>query len=513
MSDDGGSVVLHGRGGPGGIAVHLGDLTRLAGVLAEEAKALALEAWRSRSSCTDPDLALSAPLSPTTAAAAEAAVLRAVAGPGGALGAAAAAGVLGASLEVAARAYDAAEHGVEGLWTVVDDVVGLQVGLRAPALAGIGLAGWDACHVGADVPGLKGACSLAGGTLQSTLTAHPWLVGHLVHGGGGLITGMSLWAGPAGALARPAGLPPVTTREASGGVQQLFRDGTPVVRATGPLDPDGTPVWQQDAGSVTGVGALVQSLRTTADRPGGAVDIRRVTTWGPDGRARTAYIVNIPGTDSWLPPPAQWRSRSAPDLGGNLRLVGDRSTVYSRGVLQAMERAGVPRDAPVMLVGHSEGGMTAYKIAADQSRLRAAQVAQDHDRRQVHGRGPAQPEAFHITHVVTAGSPIATMTRPEGVHVLSLEASGDIVKDLDGAPNPDRLDHLTYEFDLDRHRITLNHAIDGYAAAAAAVDRAAAQRDAGAAGFVASLRRDGFVADTGEATVATQGWTVDRAVG
>ncbi|MGN6636273.1 MAG: hypothetical protein ACTHJ6_12570, partial [Oryzihumus sp.] len=221
-------------------------------------------------------------------------------------------------------------------------------------------------------------------------------------------------------------------------------------------------------------------------------------TRGPGRTTRTAYIVNIPGTDSWLPPPAQWRSRSAPDLGGNLRLVGGQSTVYSRGVVDAMERAGVPRSAPVMLVGPSQGGKTANQIAADQSRQRAA--------------GPGHGRPFNITHVVTAGSPLATMTVPDGVRVLSLEASGDVVPDLDGAPNPDRAGHLTYSFDRDWGGIDANHAIDGYEGAAAGVDRLAARGEPGAAGFVDSLRRDGFLAADGEATVTATGWEVSRAV-
>ena len=502
MRDNGSSApAIRERGGPGGTTVHLDDLRRLATLFRQEARELAEVGWRSRGRCLDPDLALSAGLSPGSAAAAEAAILRAVASPGGALGAAAASEALATSLEAAAGAYEHAEAAAETAWTVLDDELGLQVGLRAPAIGAVGVVGVSACHLGAEAPQVGSACGATGNLLQSTLTGHPELVEHLIHGGGGLLTGMSLWAGPAARLVWPGGVPPVTTRSASRGVQRLFVDGTPVVRTRSASDDPGPPAWRADPEGVAGVGALVQSLGTTAGLPGGAVDVRRVTTRGPGGSRRTAYIVNIPGTDSWLPPPRQWRSRSAPDLGGNLRLVGDQSTVYSRGVVEVMARAGIPRDAPVLLVGHSEGGMTAYKVAEEQRRLR------------LHPGEGSGNGGFNVTHVITAGSPLATMSPPHGVKVLSLEASGDLVKDLDGGPNPDRLDHLTVRFELDSHSITGNHGISGYAAAAAGVDRAAAQGDTGAAAFVRSLEDAGFVAGEGQASVATAGWTVDRAVG
>jgi len=489
------ATTLRVRGGPGGLTVRAADLHRLAGLIWHEAEDLAREAWRSRGLCADTDLALSAPLSPATAAEAETAILHAA---GGAVGVAADAARLGTSVAAAALAYEHAEQAVEGLWLGFDDAVALRLGLLAPALVPWGATSAATCRYGGDVPGLSQGCAVAGHSLESTLTAHPWLVEHLVHGGSGLLAGLSVWVGPTAPLGWPGGRPPMNTRDASRGLQQLFADGTPLVRATGPRGGLGQPTWQADTGDVAGVGALMRSLHTTADKPGGAIDIRRVATRGPGGAARTAYIVNIPGTDSWLPPPAQWRSRSARDLGGNLRLVGDQSTVYSRGVLQAMERAGVPRSAPVMLVGHSQGGMTAYRIAADQSRLCAT--------------GARHGQPFNITHVITAGSPLATMTVPDGVRVLSLEASGDVVPDLDGAPNPDRAGHLTYSFERDEGGIGTNHGIDGYQGAAAGVDRLAARGAPGAAGFVDSLRLDGFLAADDEATVTTTGWEVSRAV-
>ena len=250
MRDNGSdATALRARGGPGGLTVRAADLHRLARVIGQEAEDLAREAWRCRGWCADPGLVLSAPLSPATAAEAEAAILHAV---GGAVGLAADATRLGTSVAVAAGVYEHAEQAAEALWLGIDDALALRVGLLAPALVAWGATGAATCHYGRAVPGLSEGCTVAAHTLESALTAHPWLVEQLVHGGSGLVAGLSLWAGPAAPLAWPGGRPPLSTREASRGLQQLFVDGTPLVRATGPRGGLGQPVWQADTGGVTG---------------------------------------------------------------------------------------------------------------------------------------------------------------------------------------------------------------------------------------------------------------------
>ena len=53
-----------------------------------------------------------------------------------------------------------------------------------------------------------------------------------------------------------------------------------------------------------------------------------------------------------------------------------------------------------------------------------------------------------MTDVVTAGSPTAQVPGfPAGTHVLSLEQHGDVVPQLDGAPNPDSVEQTTVTFD------------------------------------------------------------------
>ena len=70
-----------------------------------------------------------------------------------------------------------------------------------------------------------------------------------------------------------------------------------------------------------------------------------------------------------------------------------------------------------MLTGHSLGGIAAASLAADSGFT----------------------SRFHVTSVVTAGSPIARIDVPASVTVLSLEHEQDVVPMLDGRRNDDGL--------------------------------------------------------------------------
>ena len=138
--------------------------------------------------------------------------------------------------------------------------------------------------------------------------------------------------------------------------------------------------------------------------PEGVVRLERVTA--ADGAV--AWIVEIPGTQDWTPLPAS--TRTPMDLTTNLRAVAGRPTATADAVVQAMRQAGVAAGEPVMLAGHSQGGLTAAALAAD----------------------PAVRAEFSVTHVVTAGSPVDGIAVPDEVRVLSLEHTGDLVPALDG---------------------------------------------------------------------------------
>lgn len=118
-----------------------------------------------------------------------------------------------------------------------------------------------------------------------------------------------------------------------------------------------------------------------------------------------AYIVTVPGTSEW-----NVSSGSNPmDTVGNLSSAGGNMSTASKAVQMAMQQAGIPSDAPVMLVGHSQGGMTAANLAAD----------------------PEFRRNFDVTNVITYGSPIDSTRIPGDVNTLALQHPFDVVPRLD----------------------------------------------------------------------------------
>ena len=131
----------------------------------------------------------------------------------------------------------------------------------------------------------------------------------------------------------------------------------------------------------------------------------RITTVDKGDGNGPAYIVSIPGTSEW-----NVQSGSNPmDTVGNLSSAsGDLSTA-SQAVQLALEEAGVPSDAPVMLVGHSQGGMTAAALAAD-----------DDFRND-----------YNVTNVMTYGSPIDSTHIPDHINTVAIQHPYAVVRRLD----------------------------------------------------------------------------------
>lgn len=145
-----------------------------------------------------------------------------------------------------------------------------------------------------------------------------------------------------------------------------------------------------------------ESLGELADRvpdahPGAAqVRIERY----PDG-AGSRYIVYITGTATFAPD-----SGGEPfDMVSNLDAMADQPAASETATLKAMRSAGVTRNDPVLLVGHSQGALVATRIAE-------------------HG-------GYRVAGVVTLGGPTGQV--PLGhVPVLAVEHAEDPVPELGG---------------------------------------------------------------------------------
>lgn len=166
---------------------------------------------------------------------------------------------------------------------------------------------------------------------------------------------------------------------------------------------------QQKGG--THVRSVSQAFRTSAELykgPGNAANIQVQRTIDPK-TGRGSWVVMVPGTRGGLggAQPMDWIS--------NFELAGGKDSDSSRaveGALRlAMKKEGVATNAePVMIVGHSQGGLV------------AAHLANKH----------ASGKDFNITHIATDGSPIGHTKIPGKTRVLSIEQKGDTVPNLDG---------------------------------------------------------------------------------
>jgi hypothetical protein len=161
---------------------------------------------------------------------------------------------------------------------------------------------------------------------------------------------------------------------------------------------------------------------------------------GPDGTRR--HVVYLPGTDDMNPFSSDGQLR---DMQENTRLVGGEGTAYAAGVMAALRDAGVRPGEPVLLAGHSQGGMVAAALASHAS-------------------------PYDVTNVVTFGSPTSQVAHyPAHVHVLSLEHQGDLVPQLAG-PGTASAHHVTVQFASGIGGLEDNHSFAHYTAGAAAVD-------------------------------------------
>ena len=463
MSGDG----LRVRGGVGGTTVGLAGLEAAAARLGDAAADVATSLGRTLLTAADPALACVAP-SVATAAAVEGALALAV-GPAGLAGDAARLVALTTATTATVAAYRAVDAEVARTVELAQDAVMFAVGRHAPE-AVVGVLALEA--LGVDV----------GEVLDRAVWRAPALA-DLAGGAEGLVAGLR-----ADPLTAPLLVPGALAQGESpdSGGPRDYEDALEVLAGSaavlGLLDDRADvrvlaePVVRQAASAPRSLEDLARGqgpLSDAADHPG------RVRVVEVRSSAGSSWLVEVSGTQVWDP-------RAGPnpcDVTTDVRAMAGESTVLARGVQEALEqaqeqaraaagtRAGAdpdrdPSAEPVMLVGHSLGGIVAAGLASS----------------------PVFTARHRVTHVVTMGSPVARMPVTAGVEVLSLEHRQDPVPRLEGASNPDRAGWVTATRDLDardvdardvdardlgarERRGSVAHGVGEYAATAAAVDR------------------------------------------
>jgi hypothetical protein len=430
----------------------------------------------------DPDLLESAVLSPVTFAEAEEKVLSATTGLHGVLPASVAYEADALLVRATVAAFLACDRVVAAAFQVLDyeldRAAGLALLASAPDLAAWGVASRPVVD---HLPnGARDELTTSVDMVEEWLDRHPEAVQHVADGSGGLLDALLAGAGPM-ASASFLGLRPLhpTAADAAADLAALYRpEGSPRVRRRDDL---WVGLGQIPPANVTD---LMDHLGETAalsppEQPGdqGTIEIQRLEA--RDGSVR--WIVYLPGTDTMTTTPFN-QDADVRDMATNLHLIGGgQDTTYQRGIEEAMTRAGIKPHDPVLLAGHSQGGMEAATMLS-------------------HGT------PFHVTNVVTAGSPIAGVSGyPPGSHILSLENRGDVVPLLDGRDNPDSLQQVTVQFDDHETSIAGNHALVHYLHGAAAVD---ASEDPSIHEQVASLRAHGYF--DGRADVTSTIYQISR---
>ncbi len=209
-------------------------------------------------------------------------------------------------------------------------------------------------------------------------------------------------------------------------VTELLVDGaTGLIRGTGDaiealtgidlkLADDGTgyadapvPVTGEESGLVppSDLSQIIANTNTTyGDKETGEVSMSVV------GNPPTGVIVNIPGTEKWGPGAGD----NPMDLTGNAEQAGSGgwsagSQATADAIAQLYADNDIPPGTPLMLGGHSQGGMIASSLAANEDFA----------------------SQYNLTNVMTYGSPVDNYSVPSSVNQLNLQHGGDAVPRID----------------------------------------------------------------------------------
>lgn len=405
------------RGGM--LAVQTDDLRRLGAELGQVCWQLTQWTGSAAIRMVEPELVASAALSPVTYVDAERALMSAT----GHLGLAAVEwGALAALVETVGQWFGGGEDDVRRLLEVqFGRLVGL--GLRAdPSMIVLGalpLALGGAVWWVVSTPQEREAARRA---VEAAITRHPGLVGDATAVMDGVVEGLGGWRSPAAA---GAGAHVAARIYLDEGYAAVNRSRTPI--ADGRRQP-------------RTVAEVVHHLRELSEAPD--VGLIEIQTWR-DATGQARHVVYLPGTDDLNPLSSDSDIR---DVEEDLRVASGQRSAYLEGVEKAMRDAGIRQGDPVMLAGHSLGGMVAAKELSEGT-------------------------SFNVTNVITAGSPTAVERHfPTTSHVLSIESSGDIVPHIEGRPNRISPQQTTVTFASGDDTIVGNHEVRMYERGAAAVD-------------------------------------------
>ncbi|MCM0621261.1 alpha/beta hydrolase [Nocardioides bruguierae] len=406
MSGDGDGLSV--VGGSGGITADLEDMTSTGDLLAGLGRDVDGLAVSTHSFLAEAEVLRGALLSPSTFATFETTLLAALDGPGGLAANALDVVAAGVHLRTVAGAYRAKDEALARLGQEWDEALGT----------------WMAMAPGPWL--LLGGYAVDTGVLEDPeerLAQHPWLLEQLVASSPSLIEFYLVDAEH-----------PLTLEDAAGLLAAMY-------------DQSGTSTRQDDGRPTEVPEDLVGALHRLAQVK---------ATEGPDtfqveqqGRGEDAtYTVYLPGTDTFDGP---LDGPDAPDvlresdvvqnMGTNLAAVAGDDNAYVRGVLDALADLDVPPGAPVTVVGHSQGGIVAARVAEAATR-----------------EGTDTP--FNVTQVVTAGSPVDHIDLPDQVRMLSLVNDRDIVPVLDGEGPVDRVNHTSIVGSIDGTGVEGNHLVE-----------------------------------------------------
>lgn len=196
----------------------------------------------------------------------------------------------------------------------------------------------------------------------------------------------------------------------SGEDKHFFDDGTP-------WSGDPTPHRQTNYTGVHDVMTTAMDMYAThdPDDPDDRASVQVTAVVGDGGTVR--YIAAIPGSTEGMGAGGWFGRNSGMDWAANLRGVGFGDTAATHGAMDAinkaieedMARRGLEGRPELLLTGHSQGGILAANMAADEEFM----------------------SRYDVKGIISAGSPQQTIPVPEGVQVYNFANEYDPVPAVD----------------------------------------------------------------------------------